>query len=456
MSNHNEANRPANSAQNLSDQVMAALEQRDFEQLSALLETPHPSDLARVLEHLPEENRPRIWVEIDDNIRGEVLLELSDTIRDTILEQMAPQELLLTTEKLDPDEQADLVADLPDEAIEQLLSAMRAHDRQRLEHILSYPEDCAGGLMNTDPVSVRSDLNIDVVLRYLRRRGQIPQDTDKLIVIDRDDRYIGVVALTELLTQRPQTAISELMSTDLPAIPVETSAREVAQLFEDRDLISAPVIDATGTLVGRITIDDVVDVLRSEADHSFMGMAGLAEDEDLFTPVMRGTRRRTVWLAVNLVTAFLASWVIGQFEQTIEKMVALAVLMPIVASMGGNAGGQSLALAIRGLALGQVTRHNLRGLLLKETQIGLLGGLIWGLVVAVAVALWFQDYRLSLVIAAAMLINLVCAAAGGFLIPVVLRRLGADPALASTVVLTTFTDVVGFWSFLGLATLFLI
>ncbi|MCG2634662.1 MAG: magnesium transporter [Gammaproteobacteria bacterium] len=451
-----ESGHPAESDQSLSDLVLRALQQADSGELRDLLAANHPADLARVLEHLAEEVRPHIWLQIDDSARGEVLLELSESIRDAILDQMEPQELLLTTENLDPDEQADLIAELPEGAIDSLLSAMRAQDRQRLEQILSYPDDSAGGLMNTDTISVRSDLNVDVVLRYLRRRGRIPQDTDKLIVVDRTDHYIGVVALTDLLTQLPETGIAELMASDVPAIPVDMPASEVAQLFEDRDLISAPVVNPDGELVGRITIDDVVDVMRSEADHSFMGMAGLAESEDVFTPVLRGTRRRSLWLSVNLVTAFLASWVIGQFDQTIEKMVALAVLMPIVASMGGNAGGQSLALAIRGLALGQVTRHNLRKLLIKETQIGMLGGLIWALVVAVVVAVWFQDYHLSAVIGAAMLINLIFAAAGGFLIPVVLNKLGADPALASTVVLTTLTDVVGFLTFLGLAALFLV
>jgi magnesium transporter len=318
-----------------------------------------------------------------------------------------------------------------------------------------YPQDSAGGLMNTDTITVRADLNLDVVLRYLRRRGHVPEMTDNLIVVDREGKYLGTMLLTDLITKDPGYTVSEIMSRDTEAIRATTPAREVASMFEQRDLVSAPVVDDNNQLLGRITIDDVVDVIRDEADHSLMSMAGLSEEDDMFAPVVRSSRRRAVWLGINLITALLASWVIGQFEDTIQRLVALAVLMPIVASMGGIAGSQTLTLVIRGLATGQVASSNARRLLSKELAVGLLNGAAWAVVIAVVAFFWFHDTSLSIIIAAAILMNLLVAALAGATIPMLLNKFGIDPALAGGVVLTTVTDVVGFLSFLGLAALFI-
>jgi len=309
--------------------------------------------------------------------------------------------------------------------------------------------------MNVDTITVRSDVTLDVVLRYLRLRGQIPEMTDSLIVVDRDDRFLGVLTLTDLLTKPPALTVEQVMQKDVEAIPAELPAVEVAQMFERRDLISAPVVNTVGRLLGRITIDDVVDVIREEAEHSLLGMAGLGEQADMFAPVLISTRYRALWLGVNLLTALVASWVIGLFETTIQKVVALAVLMPIVASMGGIAGSQTLTLVIRGIALRQIESSNARRLLTKELAVGMLNGVLWAIVVAVIAVLWFKDTEIGIIIAAAIIINLVAAALAGVTIPLIMRRLGADPALGGSVILTTVTDVVGFLAFLGLATLFL-
>jgi magnesium transporter len=305
-------------------------------------------------------------------------------------------------------------------------------------------------------VTVRADVSLDVVLRYLRRQGKIPDLTDSLIVVNRYDRYLGLLPLSELLTKEPDYTVAEVMDQSMEGIPARTPATEVTKLFEDLDLISAPVIDDNGTLLGRITIDDVVDVIREEADHSVLSRAGLNEDEDIFAPVLPSARRRAVWLGVNLLTAFLASWVIGQFQDTLQQVVALAVLMPIVASMGGIAGSQTLTLVIRGLALGQVGKTNTRWLLSKEIAVGALNGLVWAAVVSLFAILWFRDLQIGGIIALALVLNLLAAALAGVIIPIVLRRLRIDPALAGGVVLTTVTDVVGFLAFLGLATALLL
>lgn len=321
---------------------------------------------------------------------------------------------------------------------------------------MSYPEDTAGGLMNTDTITVRADVTLDVVLRYLRLRGEIPDLTDNLIVVNRNDRYLGVLRLRDLLTNDPNISVAEALDRELDPVLADTPAAAVAKLFEDRDLISAPVVDEENRLLGRITIDDVVDVIRDEADHSFLSMAGLGEEEDMFAPVMLSSRRRAVWLGINLLTAFLASWVIGLFQGTIQHIVALAVLMPIVASMGGISGTQTLTLVIRGLALGQVRGSNARALLWKEVAIGVLNGVLWAIVVGTVAVAWFHSYKIGLIMGAAMIINLFCAALVGVTIPLGLRWIGIDPALAGGVILTTFTDVIGFLAFLGLATVFLL
>jgi len=337
-----------------------------------------------------------------------------------------------------------------------VLQSMDEQDRHRVVSALSYSEDTAGGLMNTDTITVRPDVTLDVVLRYLRQRGEIPETTDSLIVVTRADQYIGLLSLATLLTRDPALTVAEVMMRDVAGIPAILPATEVAHLFEQHDLISAPVVDVDGSLLGRITIDDVVDVICDEAEHSVMSMAGLHEEEDIFAPVVASARRRGVWLGINLATAFLASWVIGLFEATLQQIVALAVLMPIVASMGGIAGSQTITLVIRGMALGRVGVANARRLVMKELAVGALNGVLWALVVAAVATLWFHDYKIGAIIGAAMVINLIVAALTGAMLPLIIRRMGADPALAGTVILTTVTDVVGFMAFLGLATIFLL
>ena len=331
---------------------------------------------------------------------------------------------------------------------------MDEQDRNRLEAVLSYQEDTAGGLLNTDTITVRRFHTLDVVLRYLRRHNEIPHMTDKILVVSRDDQLVGTLPLRTLLVSDPNAMVDEVMNTDYQAIPVTMSAKEVAQLFERMDLVSAPVIDEDGKLLGRITIDDVVDVIRDDADHSLMGMAGLDEEDDTFAPVMKTSKRRALWLGINLITAFIAATVISQFSATIDQVVALAVLMTIVASMGGVAGNQTLTLVIRSMALGQIGKTNARWLMNRELKVAFLNGILWAVVAAVVAAIWFSDITLGYIFAGAMIINLMTAALAGAFLPMMLKSLNIDPALAGGVALTTITDVVGFMSFLGLAAIF--
>jgi magnesium transporter len=430
---------------------MQALESGALDNVRLMLNGLHPAEIAHLLESLPPERRELAWELVAPEQEGDVLLHLGEEVRAGLIRKMEPHELLAATAGLATDDLADFLQDLPDAVVAQVLYSMNAQDRQRVETVLSYGEDTAGGLMNTDTVTVRPDVTLDVVLRYLRWRGEIPRTTDNLIVVKRDDTYLGLLSITDLLTREPALTVGEVMTREAEPIDALTPAQEVASLFESRDLVSAPVVDDMGRLLGRITIDDVVDVIRQAADRSLMSMAGMSEAEDLFAPVAVSSRRRALWLGVNLGTALLASWVIGLFDAAIEKVVALAVLMPIVASMGGIAGSQTLTLAVRGMALGQIGRDNAWHFLGKEFAVGLVNGLIWALIVGAIAALWFDNMKLAWIIALAMVINLITAAVVGTTIPLLLRRLGIDPALAGTVVLTTFTDVVGFMSFLGLA-----
>jgi magnesium transporter len=416
----------------------------------------HAAEIAVLLESLPREERSTIWELVPTEDSGEILLYVNEDVRAELIRKTDLQELVAATENLDTDDLADIIEDLPDIVIREVMQSMDDQRRQRLEAVLSYPEDSAGGLMNTDTMTVRPDISLDVVLRYLRFIGKIPEMTDSIIVVDRSGNFLGLIRLTDLLTKDPNMTVGELMLTDFEPITATISAREVANIFERRDLISAPVVDESGRLLGRITIDDVVDVIREEADHSFMSRVGLNEEDDMFAPVFISSRRRTVWLGLNLLTALLASWVIGLFEGTIQKLVALAVLMPIVASMGGIAGSQTLTLVIRAIALDQVGASNARRLLIKELAVGALNGTIWAIIVAGVAILWFHDTQLGIIIALAILVNLVVAALAGAITPLVLKRFGIDPALAGGVVLTTVTDVVGFFAFLGLAAVFLI
>jgi magnesium transporter len=432
-----------------------ALESGAFIQVRHMLNhTLKPAHTAHLLESSPPREREILWNLIDPENEGEVLQHLSDDIQADFLKEMDMEELLQATENLDTDDLADILQQLPKTVLKEVLRSMDRQDRERVESVLQYPEDTAGGLMNTDIISVRPDITVDTVLRYLRRHDEMPEMTDNIFVVTRKDRYIGLLPVTTMLVSDPNTEVRDIMDTELEAIKADLHDSEVANLFERHDWVSAPVVNDDGRLLGRITIDDVVDVIREDADHSLMRMAGLDEDEDTFAPVIRTSRRRAVWLGINLLTAMLASFVIGLFQDTIEQVVALAILMPIVASMGGIAGSQALTLVIRGQALGHVERSNIGYLLNREVIVGAINGVLWALVVASIASWWFDDMTIGLVIAIALIINLVVAAISGASLPILLKSLHIDPALAGGVILTTITDVVGFCAFLGLATIF--
>ncbi|WP_415892238.1 magnesium transporter [Neptuniibacter sp. PT8_73] len=437
------------------DKLNEALDCGEFRQIRFTLNRAlRPTEVARLIEKSPPKERQILWNLISEELEAEVLQHLGDEIQADILSRMNSEEVLALTESLDSDDMVDVLQQLPNRVMKETLRIMDKQNRRRVEQLLSYPEDTAGGLMNTDTTTIRPDISVETTLRYIRRHDEIPEMTDSLIVVSRKDSYIGLLPLTKLLVSDPSITIREIMNTDIEPINAGMPDDQVASLFEEHDLVSAPVVDDDGKLLGRITIDDVVDVIREDADHSLMSMAGLDEDEDTFAPVLKTTRRRAVWLGINLLTAFIASAVIGIFEDTIEKVVALAVLMPIVASMGGIAGSQTLTLVIRGQALGHVERSNAGWLLNREIIVGALNGILWALVIAVVATLWFQDINIGIVIALAIVINLIAGAIAGTLLPICLKSLGIDPALAGSVLLTTITDVVGFFAFLGLATVF--
>ncbi len=434
--------------------VQAMLDSGTFRQVRRMLNGLRPVEIARLIESSPPPSRNILWELVDKDISGEVLEDLSQEVQNQFVKEMDTEELVELTEGLETDDVADILQQLPEQVIQEVLAAMSDQDRSRVEAVIAFDENTAGGLTNTDTITVRPRFTLDVVLRYLRRHEELPPSTDALIVVNRKDDYLGMLPLSTLLTTDPGVTVREVMVTDTNAIPVNMADDEVASLFEQHDWISAPVVDEQGKLVGRITIDDVVDVIREGADHSLMSMAGLDEDEDTFAPATRSIPRRAVWLGINLVTAILASTVISMFDATIEKVVALAILMPIVASMGGVAGSQTLTVVIRGMALGHIGRSNLGWLLSREIRVGLFNGLLWALVMAAIAAWWFGDINIAIILAIAMVINLLTAALVGALLPVTLKSLKIDPALAGGVTLTTVTDVVGFFAFLGLATYF--
>lgn len=422
--------------------------------LQRMLNTLPATEVAHLITSSPPKTRAVIWQLLDIDNEGEILQYLGDEIQSQFLRQMDTEEVVAITEGLEADDLADILQQLPDQVTQEVLESMDHQDRQRVEHVLSYPEDTAGGLMNTDTITVRPKITVDVVLRYLRRHEELPEMTDNIIVVNRRDEFIGLLPLRKVLVSNPNITVREIVNTDINPIPATLPANEVANLFERHDWVSAPVVDEQGKLLGRITIDDVVDVIREDADHSLMSMAGLDEDEDTFAPVLHTAPRRAVWLGINLITAFIASAVINLFEGTLDKVVALAILMPIVASMGGVAGTQTLTVVIRGMALGQIGSNNQRWLINRELLVGVINGLCWSIVVAVAAALWFNDAHIGWIIAGAMVINLITAALAGAIIPLALKWMNIDPVLAGSVVLTTVTDVIGFMSFLGLATWF--
>ncbi|NOX08091.1 MAG: magnesium transporter [Gammaproteobacteria bacterium] len=435
----------------LTDAVQAGA----FDQIRLLTSSLHAAEIAHLLESTPHGPRELLWEIVDADLHGEILLHVNDDVRAGLISELETEELIAATEGLATDDLADLISDLPGAVIHEVLLSMDKQNRQRLESVLTYPEDTAGGLMNLDMITVRADVILDVVQRYLRQRRNIPRSTDSLIVVDRFDHYLGLLPLSVLLTSDQDVSVEDVMDHNADGIHADISDVDVAKLFEKRDLVSAAVIDNKGKLLGRITIDDVVDVIRDEADHSLMSMAGLDEEDDIFAPVVLSTKRRALWLGLNLFTAFLASWVIGQFEMTLQKFVALAVLMPIVASMGGIAGSQTLTIVIRGMALGKIGNSNARQVMVKELLVSSLNGIIWAIVVAAITIAWFQSLDIGLIIAAALITNLMVAAIAGFFIPFGLQRAGIDPALAGTVLLTTVTDVIGFLTFLGLGALYL-
>lgn len=420
------------------------------------LQVLNPAEIASLLSSLPPAERKVVWDMVDPEDDGEVLLHVPEEVREGLMREMDVAELVAAAEELDIDDLADFVEHLPETVTQQVLKALDADDRARVEAVLAYEPDTAGGLMNTDTVTVRPDVSLDVVQRYLRLRGDLPPHTDALFVVDRYGSYLGTLPLDKILTREPDALVQAVMEHEREPITDHLPEREVAHRFESADLVSAPVVDAKGILLGRITVDDVVDVIRAEADHNLLAMAGLNEDEDLFAPVRSATRRRALWLGINLATAFLASAVVGLFEATISQVVALAVLMPIVASMGGITATQIVALMVRGLALGQVGRGNTGALFKKELAVALINGGLWGMTVALITLLWFKSLALAFVIGLAMVLNLGIAALTGVFVPVALRRLRLDPAIAGSVIVTTFTDVMGFFLLLGLGSLVLV
>ncbi|MFA5677319.1 MAG: magnesium transporter [Pseudomonas sp.] len=436
--------------------VREALEAGKFKRALKIFARLHPAQAAGLLESLPPAERSSIWSRLDSARVGQIIVHLREEVAASLALELSDAELREAARSLDLDDLVDLIQALPFGPGRQLLLSMDVEKRQQLADMLSYPEDSAGGLMNTDHISVRADVKVGSVLRYLRLLEDLPDHTDKLMVVDRENRYQGVLRLSRLVTSMADDLVLDVMDADFKPLEVLMSSQDVARQFEHLDMLSAAVVSEDGILLGRITVDDVMDSIRDDSERAIMGMAGLDDEADMFAPVLTSTRRRSVWLGFNLITAFLAASVIGQFQGALEQIVALAVLMPVVASMGGIAGSQTLTLVIRGLALGQVDTGNLKVLLGKELGIGTLNGILWAVLVAAVAIFWFGDLGIGLVIGLAILINLICAVLAGLLIPLILRRFGIDPALAGSMVLMAVTDVVGFSSFLGLATLFLI
>lgn len=438
------------------NQLNKALGSGMFVHVRNMLQDMAATDIAFILESSPPRTRQVLWQLIDQEHTGEILDELGEELKDSLISQMSPERVAKAAKSMDTDDLAYILRSLPDSVFNEVLQSMSTQDRVRVEQALSYPDDTAGSIMNTDTVTLRPDVNIDVILRYLRIRGELPDATDMLYVVDKHDRVLGGVRIADLLTCNPDSSIRDIMAADVEPIPVGMSDSEVAQLFERHDWMSAPVIDDDNKLLGRITIDDVVDVIREDAEHSMMGMAGMDDDTDTFGPVLKSTFRRSLWLTVNLFAALLAASVSNMFEGTLEQFATIAILMTIVPSMGGVAGNQTLALVIRGIALGQIGQSNSRWLIGKELAIGFLNGILWSVLVFAAVWAWKGDITLGATIGGAMLINMTVAGLAGASIPLILKRMNIDPALAGGMVLTTVTDVIGLFAFLGLATVFLL
>ena len=424
-------------------------------QLRQQLDELHPADIAFILESLPLDDRLAVWQRVKADHDGEILLEVSDAVRESLIADMDRHEILAAAESLDADELADLVEDLPTAMLPELMAGLDAQQREQVQSALSYKDDQLGALMDFEMVTIREDVSLEVVLRYLRRFDELPAQTDKLFVINHDNLLTGVLPLHWLLVNPPDKMVSAVMAPDVNTFHPIDDAYEVAQAFERYDLVTAPVVDGRGHLIGRITIDAMVDVIREEGESEALSRGGLREEEDIFASVWASLKNRWAWLAINLVTAFIASRVIGLFEDSIQKLVALAALMPIVAGIGGNSGNQTTTMIVRALALNQITAESAKRLWRKELMVSLLNGLIWGSVIGMVAWLLYDSVSLGLVMTAAMTLNLLLAAFAGVGIPVLMTKFGRDPALGSSVLITAMTDSGGFFIFLGLATIFL-
>lgn len=437
------------------DLVEGLVHKQHLTALHTLLDDMHSADVARVLEALPLDDRLLVWDLVKAERDGEILLEVSDAVRESLIKAMDSDELLAAAETLDTDEIADLAPDLPQDVIQDLLESLDAQKRSRLQSALSYPEDTVGALMDYDMVTIRADITLEVALRYLRRLGELPDQTDKLFVVDREGALRGVMPLQRLLLKDPDAKVADVMAEEVVTFHAENDATDAANAFERYDLVSAPVIDGRNRLMGRLTVNAVVDHIRQESDSDLLSIAGLREEEDIFASVWKSVQNRWAWLAINLVTAFIASRVIGEFEGTIEKLVALAALMPIIAGIGGNSGNQTLTMIVRALALGQIHPDNARKLFSKEIGVAAINGVIWGSVVGIFAYLLYDKPALGVVMMGAMTLNLLLAAVMGVAIPTLMHKFGRDPAVGSSVMITAVTDSGGFFIFLGLASLFM-
>lgn len=443
-------------AEELIGRVLAFLQAGNNEGVGTLIADLPEGEVALILESLPKTSRHAVWNLIPDEHRGNILEWLTEQARVGLLETIPEDEAVAVVSMMDIPVLAEVIDTVSDSLGDAILEFLPESERNRVEATLAYPEDSVGRLMETEWVAVRADVTLDVVLRYLRLRGHLPPYTDGLMVVDREGYYQGKLPLENLLLSVPELTVAESMDRETEFVMFDTPQSQIATLFERRDLVSVAVVDAERRLIGRVVIDSVLDLIRTESEHPLMQMAGLNEGEDLFAPIIPSAQRRMIWLGLNLATAFLASWVIAMFEATLERIVVLAVLMPIVASMGGIAGSQTLTLTIRGLAMGHITDANTRWLAGKEIIIGIINGMSWAMVVGVIAWMWFDQAGIALILGLAMVISLLAAAASGLVVPLILERFGIDPALSGSVILTTITDVVGFVSFLGLATWFLL
>ena len=450
----NEINSQLFSSEELLKKIQDQKVEPSINQIRRLLSGMHPSEVAHSIESLPPKERKFLWSLIDTQDEGEIIAELHDEIQQELISEISAEELITILGDLELDEIVDILQVLPDRKTENILSAMSMRDRKRIREALEYPEDSAGGLMNTDIISVRPKHNLEVVMRYLRAQRELPKNTDQIFVVSRENKFLGSLPISTIIVSDPNLNVRELMETETQPLLVNLNDKDVSRLFEQNDWVSAPVIDKESNLIGRITIDDVVDVIMEDADQNFLGMAGVAEDT--FAPPARAAKSRILWLSINLLTAFIASMTISLFQATIDQIVYLAILMPIVASMGGVAGTQTLTIMIRGLTLQQINHSNLQWLYKREIAVSIVNGILLSILVGGITYFWFKDIIIATLICVAMVVNLVCSAIAGIFIPIILRKFNQDPAIAGSVVVTTVTDVIGFFSFLGLATIFLI